>query len=101
MPERLGSNCVTCFELVCGLTLVRTTRTVGGKSDGTITDADGFTVRRCDLTNAIGWQRGGGCVDGGTTARGGARIIALSKRVSVKIGNSEKKATDNYYYRDK
>src|SRR5436309_10700276 len=97
MPERLGGNCVTCFELVRGLHLERTTRAAGGKSDGTVADADGLAIRRCDSTNAAGWQRGGGCVDGGS----GARIIALPKWMSAKVGNGEDEAANNYYHQDK
>src|SRR5256885_1182453 len=97
MPERLGGNCVTCLELVRGLHLGRTTRAAGGQSDGPVADADGLAIRRCDSTNALGWQRGGGCVDG----RGGARVSALPKRVSTKIGNGEEDATDDCCYQDK
>src|SRR3989440_6678470 len=97
MPERLGGNCVTCLELVRGLHLERTTRAAGGKSDGPVTDADGLAIRGCDSTNAFGWQRGGGCVDGGSCAR----VSALPKRVSTKIGNGEEEATNDCCYQDK
>src|SRR6266567_903459 len=97
VDERFGGNCVTCLELVRGLHLGRTTRAAGGKSDGPVADADGLAIRRCDSTNALGWQRGGGCVDGG----GGARVSALPKRVSAKIGNGEEEATDDCCYQNK
>src|SRR5256714_5326842 len=97
MRERLGGSSLTCLQLVRGLHLGRTTRTAGGKSDGPVADADGLAIRRFDSTNARGWQRGGGCVDGG----GGARVSALPKRVSTKIGNGEEDATDDCCYQDK
>src|SRR5256885_7055504 len=96
MPERLGGNCVTCLELVRGLHLGRTTRAAGGKSDGPVADADGLAIRRCDSTNALGWQRGGGCVDG----RGGARVSPLPKRGSTKIRNGEEEAPEDCWYQD-